>query len=829
MRILLITQEAPLRLDAIATGNAIRTAQLDGALCRAGHTTSQIWLDIENRSDPECFQSRDELQAAIIRLRPDVILVTYWELLELLPFDLPQPVILDFIAPRPLEELFQRPGLVGIEINRLQNNLTKCDLLLTGNKKQCDLLWFTLLRAGFDLRAFNPLLVLPLAAEPAGRPASGPRDGHWTLVSGGVHWPWRKSEQYWHAVQAMKNDTDSRAPRLVLFGGEYRWREVKAGNAREGGLGREESSVTNRENSQTIPGCHAKALTPYSQFSRFLMESAHIGLEVADSNIERIYSQSFRSLEFLRHGLPLICNDYLPIAGLVKEYEAGWTVNGPEEMTGLLREIMDDPAEWERRSENALRLVKEALDPDKVAKPLLDFLQNPSKAPRLPVLQQPAAPVVLGKPPWPERLKRQLRILKQIGLRRLARSRSEPGPGDNVLIVTRRDLFPADHGAAVKIVETARGLSQLGRKVGIVSDDRRHWWLFENGVEQRCRLPLWLRLLSLPRSVSRLLHFSKNLPSSNSFLYLPLTDGGFFWNTLYVGKRLNAGILQAEFPAYAKPCIDARQILNAAVVLVEHNVEYARLKAQVSELSDEQFFNLRAIEIDMCNRSDAVICVSDNDRQRLLDDGVKSNLLNTIPHGFNPEPYQLPAKTTLRKDFGIPENALLIAFHGTFSYPPNRDALHVFAQILLPQLAGSRFSFHVIAIGRNPPSENLHPNIHFVGSVDEVGPWLKACDLAVIPLREGGGTRMKIVDCFAAGIPVVSTSKGIEGIPVVNGREAIISDDWLSMANQIISLAESEERRNKLTAAASEFASELDWKSICKRYLEIFSRIRPAP
>ncbi len=810
MQILLVTQEPPLSSDDVATGNAIRTAQLESALSGAGHSISQTWLDKQNSGHPDAFRSRDELRANITKQNPGAILVAYWELLELLPFELPQPVIVDFVAPRPLEILFEHPELVGAELRRLQRNLSKCDLLLTGNPSQRDLLWYTLLQAGFDLRGCEPVLVVPLAAKPAGKPESDPRTSGWTLVSGGVHWPWRNSKQYWQAIQGMKDEPKSGAPRLVLFGGQYRWQETRSGSP-----------------GQATSGYQTQGLAPYSHFSRFLLESAHIGLEVAQPNIERKYSQSFRSLEFLRHGLPLICNDYLPIAALVKQYEAGWTVKGPEDVAGLLRKIMDNPDEWKRRSENALRLVAEVLNPDIAIRPLLDWLQMPAKAPHLPKTQQRVAAVVLGKPPWTERLNRQAHLLRRVALSRLFRSGSEPG--DNILIVTRSDLFPADHGAAVKIVETARGLSQHGCKVGIVSDDRKRWWLFDNGHQQTCRLPFWLRLLSLPRSLTRLLHFSKDLPESNSFLYLPLTDNSFFWHTLYAGKRLNAGILQAEFPAYAKPCIEAREILNAAVVLVEHNVEYARLRAQVSELSDQQFRNLQAIEIDLCNRSDAVICVSDNDRQQLLSDGVKPNLLHTIPHGFNTEAYKLPAKDSLRKDLGLPDNAVLIAFHGTFSYPPNHDALQVFAKFLLPQLAGSRHPFHVIAIGRNPPSVSPHANIHFTGSVDEVGPWLKACDMAVVPLREGGGTRMKIIDCFAAGLPVISTSKGIEGIPVVNDREAIIRDDWLSMTNEIIDLAESKERQDRLSAAALDFASEMDWKSISKRYLSIFSAIRRAP
>lgn len=827
MQILLITQEPPLASDAIATGNAIRTKQLVDALQRAGHALSQTWLDNSQKRHPDAFRSRDELKATITRHHPDAILVSYWELLELLPFDLPQPVVLDFVAPRPLEVLFEHPERVKTDLQRLQSNLPKCDVILTGNQSQRDLLWFSLLQAGFDLRGCEPVLVVPLSAEPAGRPVSDPGINGWTLVSGGVHWPWRNSDDYWHAIQNMNGDSEVRAPRLVLFGGPYRWQEK---NPKKGkSAPRDEMDNATDPESSANDQYQTKGLAPYSHFSRFLLDSAHIGLELAQVNIERTYSQSFRSLEFLRHGLPLICNDYLPIARLVRQYEAGWTVKGPDEIADLLRDIMKKPEEWKARSENAIRLVEQALNPDKTVKPLLDWLEMPAKAPRLPVVQQPAASVVLGIPPWPERLKRQAHLLRRVFLSRLFRTGKTGGPGENILIVTRSDIFPADHGAAVKIVETARGLSQHGHRVGIVSDNRRHWWVFENGQKQLCRLPFWLRLLSLPRSLTRLLHFSKDLPESNSFLYLPFSDTSFFWHCLYAARKLNAGILQAEFPAYAKPCIEAREILNAAVVLVEHNVEYARLKAQVAELSDKQFQNLRAIEIDLCNRSDAVVCVSDNDRQRLLTDGVKPELLNTIPHGFNPEPYKLPAIDTLREKFDLPRDAVLIAFHGTFSYPPNRDALQVFAEFLLPQLLRSRYSFHVIAIGRNPPAENIHPNIHFTGSVDEVGPWLKACDLAVIPLREGGGTRMKIIDCFAAGLPVVSTSKGIEGIPVVNGREAFVCNEWLSMTNRIIELADSEELRDQLRSAAVEFTSEMDWKSLSERYLEIYSAIRRVP
>lgn len=814
MQTLLITREPPLLENEVASGNAIRTRQLESAFQDAGHAVSQVWLS-NSANHPDAFRNRDELQSLISQKCPDAIVVSYWDLLALLPFELQQPVILDFIAPRPLELLYQKPEQVGPELKLLQRYLCKCDLILVGNQAQRDLLWFTLLQAGFDLRGSDPLLVMPLAAEFAGMPRSDPQTDGWTLVSGGVDWPWRKSDEYWKAIRAMTNSSSKTAPRLVLFGGQYKWQPGEHAN----------SYADQSDPMRVDDKLHTRELQPYASFSQYLKDSAHIGLEVAQPNIERRFSQSFRSLEFLRHGLPIICNDYLPIAGLIEHYEAGWTINDPAEIEALIESIMQHPEEWRRRSENARKLVEKALNPRKVAQPLLEWLDLPTKAPRLPASAHTETVAMLGRMPLAQRFKRQWKLLRRAALTRLFR----PPSGENVLMVTRSDIFPADHGAAVKIVETAKALSRQGCKVGIVSDNRRQWWLFENGEVQVCRLPFYLRLLSLPGPLAKLLHLSKDLPESNAFLYLPLSNSSFFWHCLYVGKKLHAGILQAEFPAYAQPCIEARDILNAAVVLVEHNVEYSRLQAQVPELSEPQYKTLQAIELDLCNRSDAVICVSDNDRQILLGDGVSPALLHTIPHGFDPEPFTLPARKGLREQFGLPENALLIAFHGTFSYPPNRDALQVFASLLLPKLADHSRPFHVLAIGRNPPADSLHAHIHYSGSVDQVGPWLSACDMAVIPLRQGGGTRMKIIDCFAAGLPVISTSKGIEGIPVTNHHEALICDDWNKMVKLIVEVAESEPLRTRLTAAATEFAANMDWNSIARRYLSVFSTIRRTP
>jgi glycosyltransferase involved in cell wall biosynthesis len=666
----------------------------------------------------------------------------------------------------------------------------------------------TLIESGFDLRKSDPVRIVPLGAETAAPPESNPAGGDWLFVSGGVSWPWRDSGSYQAELERFAQQHDPHI-QLIHFGGGYRWH----GSSAEG------EKTGEAADSETVD---IRALESYQQFSEFLTRRAHIGVELAEWNIEREYSQSFRSLEFLRHGLPLLCNRYLPLAGLVERFDAGWIVDDPGSMQTLLEQIVSRPNEWQQKSRNAQRLVKEALQPEQSATPLLEWLRSPVKAERLDseIISRSQDPV-LGVPPMRERLKRQLKLAKTVVTRKLLGAES----GSGVVFVTRSDLFPPDHGAAVRTVESARALARCGARVGIVTDDRSRWFeVTASGIHPR-KFPIWTRLVSLPGPVTKLLHFSKDMPYSNSFLYLPMTDGSFYWRTLVVSRALSAGILQAEFPAYALPCIKAREVLEASVVLVEHNVEYDRIRAQVPELTDEQYQNLKAIEIDLCNRSDAVVCVSGNDRQKLAEDGVHPDLLHIVPHGVNLDQFDSPKVEDARNRYGIPEHSPLLVYHGTYTYPPNRKALQIFADILLPGLEERGLECHLLAIGKDPPTSSPHSRIHLTGSVENLSPWLKAADLAVVPLVDGGGTRMKIVDCFAASLPVVSTSKGIEGIPVEPGKEALVLDDWEQFMSAIVDLWNNPGESKALARAGRAMADQLDWDAAARKYLAIYSAL----
>jgi glycosyltransferase involved in cell wall biosynthesis len=812
MKVLLITHEPPLHDEQVVSGNAVRSLQIRSALESAGHQVNQVWLagpkSDRSRVRDSTFRNHDELQGVLMKQDPDAVIVSYWELLGLLPHEIEVPVILDYVAPRTLEELFESPATVNASLRRLKNNLGRCDLVLVGNQLQRHLLINTMIESGFDLRKCDPVRVVPLGAEPAPAPESSPADGKWQFVSGGVSWPWRDSGSYQSELIKFAESHASEV-NLIHFGGGYRWHQS--------------DEADEQPKPEKKPGAvEFRTLEPYRQFSRRLTRQAHIGVELAEWNIEREYSQSFRSLEFLRHGLPLLCNRYLPLARLVEAHDAGWVVDDPDSLQTVLEHIISHPDEWRKKSANAHQLVVEALQPVRSVDPLIDWLKTPAKAVRLePEIISRQRPPVLGVPPLMERIKRQARLARTVALRRLlGRER-----GSGVMFVTRGDLFPADHGAAVRTVESARALARRGIKVGIVTDDRSRWYEFTaDGVIPR-KYPGWLRLVSLPGPIAKLLHFSKDLPYSNSFLYLPLTDGSFFWRIMAASGVLQPAVLQAEFPAYAQPCIKAREVLECSVVLVEHNVEYDRMQTQVAELSPGQYTNLKAIEIDLCNRSDAVVCVSGNDRQKLAEDGVHSDLLHTVSHGVDLDQFDSPEVEDARSRFNIPKDSPLLVYHGTYSYPPNREALQIFADILLPGLEANGLECHLLAVGRDPPVSSPHPRIHMTGSVEKLAPWLKAADFAVIPLVDGGGTRMKIVDYFAASLPVISTGKGIEGIPVEPGKHALVLDDWDLFMAAIIELWNNPQKAHELAAAGRAMADQLDWDAAAKKYLSIYSAL----
>ena len=203
-------------------------------------------------------------------------------------------------------------------------------------------------------------------------------------------------------------------------------------------------------------------------------------------------------------------------------------------------------------------------------------------------------------------------------------------------------------------------------------------------------------------------------------------------------------------------------------------------------------------------RVEAVTVCSPLDRSRL---GVRN--VHVVPNAY-PAPDR-----PLRRREPTPGGETLL-YIGALGYPPNEDAVRYLVRDVLPQVRNVLPGVTARIVGRDASAvSDLRDvrGVEIVGEVDDLRPELKTADLAVVPIRYGGGTRVKILEAFACRIPVVSTTVGCEGLGVVDGCEVAIADDAVGFAEACIRVLSDPDLRRSMTDAAharweQEFRSE---------------------
>lgn len=411
-----------------------------------------------------------------------------------------------------------------------------------------------------------------------------------------------------------------------------------------------------------------------------------------------------------------------------------------------------------------------------------------------------------------------LGTVKNLLAGRLWRAGADPADDRVAVIVTRRDIEPADHGAAVKIQQVAAALSRRLDAVFVVTDDRREYLAWRDGAMTHHRFPAWLRWLAAPRQWVILRLLLRGFPVSNLFLYFPLADASYSRRALWLGRRHRVILWQAEFPAYARACLRGQAVFGGRTVLAEHNVEYERIREQFPDLGERRHQLLRYWELRLCRACDRVVCCSARDRDALIRDGVPGGHVTVIPHGVDLAAFRKAAPADLRSRYDLPADCRVLVYHGTYRYPPNLEAVRFLAREVLPLLGRD---YRVLAVGREAPEGTPDPAVRFTGPVDDLPGVLKGADVAVVPLRQGGGTRMKVLDYFAAGLPVVSTAKGVEGLGLEPGREYLEAETGEAIAAAVERVVGEGAVRESLVKAGSAFVAELDWQAIGERYLAL--------
>ena len=396
----------------------------------------------------------------------------------------------------------------------------------------------------------------------------------------------------------------------------------------------------------------------------------------------------------------------------------------------------------------------------------------------------------------------------------------------NILFLSPWLPWPPFSGARIRILETLRYLSR-GHRVTLLSTVRRTEEVEQasalNGSCERIvttvlsnRTQAVLRRLSLGlvrgRALIQSFHYDSNLAQQVS--RLTSQDS---WDIIHV-----------EFPFLAPYMSAVSPRSRAKKVLSMHNIESVRFHRELQFASPmarrilircDRFF-FESWEKRAIRRFDGITGVSELDR-RWIQRYAPTAAVELVPNGVDTQYFS----SAWSSKPGLP-----LVFTGQMDHPPNVDAVVWFCNEILPILRRKAPGLCIKIVGSKPHQKVLElgkkEGVEVTGEVADIRPYLAESSALVVPLRSGGGTRLKILQAMAMGRPVVSTTLGAEGLDVTPEENILIADTPDQFVNHILRLLASPETASRLgTAGRRLVVQKYDWPLCLRRLESLYDRL----
>jgi glycosyltransferase involved in cell wall biosynthesis len=380
-----------------------------------------------------------------------------------------------------------------------------------------------------------------------------------------------------------------------------------------------------------------------------------------------------------------------------------------------------------------------------------------------------------------------------------------------LLFISPRYLFPADSGGKIRTVSVLRGMRGGAFEVHLASplpEDAAR--IDTQELDRVCdRFIGWPGAARSPLfQWTRMRHLASRLPVAVA------TDHSKAGRrTIAEQLRQKPDIVVVDFPHAA---MLAPPPYPCPSVLFTHNVEaeiYCRHAQTAGDplrraIWRDQAAKMARYERELLARFDAVVAVAERDRDHFRT-AYGANHVSVIPTGVDLD-YFTYSDSPAPDD----ERGGTAVFTGSMDWMANIDGIDYFMDQVWPAVAEVRPRARFVVVGRNPPAALVERaaarrlNWTFTGFVDDVRPYARQAHVYVIPLRVGGGTRIKVYEAMAMGCPVVSTRIGVEGLPVRDGRHFIEADRPAGMAAAIVHLLNDNQERLRLAREARRFVEE---------------------
>jgi glycosyltransferase involved in cell wall biosynthesis len=382
----------------------------------------------------------------------------------------------------------------------------------------------------------------------------------------------------------------------------------------------------------------------------------------------------------------------------------------------------------------------------------------------------------------------------------------------HLLVLTQNNIAPARYGGALRVDALIRGLQARGHRVSVIR-------FVSPGEPPSVEGSAGLSVLDVQTPAG--------YPTPPVAAAYHLLGNVAVRHAIKINRAAPVSLVQSDVPWAALTGHRIARRLGVRHVLMSMNCEttlarqfshdsFARKLPLVGGLlAGLNLEVLRRAEKFSVETADLTATPSSGDISEMASVGIQPRRAVLVPNGTAVRP-RPEARAEVRRGLGVGDDEPVALFVGRMDYPPNLEAAGAICNVIAPGCPQVRF----LLVGSNPQRMQTPPNVTIVGQVDSVEPYLSAADVSLVPLSRGSGTRIKILDAWAAGLPVISTSIGASGLTYLNRTNILIEDDLRRFPGRIAGLLESSQLQLTLKEGALAAAASYAWDSIAGEYEE---------
>jgi polysaccharide biosynthesis protein PslH len=406
----------------------------------------------------------------------------------------------------------------------------------------------------------------------------------------------------------------------------------------------------------------------------------------------------------------------------------------------------------------------------------------------------------------------------------------------HILFLTQILPYPPTSGPKVKTWHVLRYLSQRGHKITLASFVRPEELPYIDAVREVCSA---VHAVPIHRSrVNDVGYFLRSLVSGRPFLVERDDLAGMRAIVNQVVHSDPVDVIHADQLTMAQFAFPLQLNGNRKPVLVfdAHNAVWTiteRMKDNAPFYLKPPLWletkRIKEYEGKIVSDFEATLAVAEPDRLALLD-AVSAHKPNTDIAPIS----VIPIAVDTHQIRPVPRDvdSLNILTMGTLYYPPNADGIRWFVQEVFPLVRKKMPKVTLTIVGKNPPrdfvrlSDDPQSGITVTGFVEELDPYFAKSALMVIPVRAGGGMRVRILEAFARAMPVVTTTVGLEGIQAVLGTEVMVEDTPANFANAVLDLLQDKKLQTTLAANGRKLVeTKYDWQVVLGELDKTYQRI----